>query len=93
MLPLICAPGSQRQHRAMTGLAGAHPHGGVAPVQVLQLQPLRQFSRYPPLTGDYEENLRLADEIDSTAPFQAMIARVRLGGDGLPRWRPMTEED
>jgi hypothetical protein len=28
----------QRQQRAMTGLAGAHPHGGVAPVDVLQPQ-------------------------------------------------------
>ena len=54
---------------------------------------LDNFSRYPPPTGSYEENLRLADEVDATAPFQAMIPRVRLGGDGLPRWRPLTEED
>lgn len=51
------------------------------------------FSRHPPPTGNYEENLRLADQIDATAPLQAIIPRVRFGGDGLPRWRPTTEED
>jgi hypothetical protein len=51
------------------------------------------FSRHPPPTGDYEENVRLANEIDDAAPLQSVISRVRLGGDGLPRWRPVTEED
>jgi hypothetical protein len=51
------------------------------------------FSRHPPPTGYYDDNVRLADEIDAAAPLQAIVSRVRLGGDGLPRWRPITEED
>ncbi len=54
---------------------------------------LDMFSRHPPPTGNYEDNIQLADEIDAAAPLQATISRVRLGGDGLPRWRPVTEED
>ncbi len=54
---------------------------------------LELFSRHPPPTGDYEENTRLAREIDAAAPLQATISRVRVGGDGLPRWHPITEED
>jgi hypothetical protein len=54
---------------------------------------LEMFSRHPPPTGDYEENTRLAREIDAAAPLQATISRVRVGGDGLPRWQPITEED
>jgi hypothetical protein len=54
---------------------------------------LNEFSRRPPPTGNYDENIRLADEIDSAAPFQAVVSRVRLGSDGLPRWQPLTEED
>src|SRR5260370_42288546 len=53
---------------------------------------LDNFSRYPPPTGNYEENLQLAAEIDSSAPFQAMIPRVRLGGAGLPPRRALTRE-
>lgn len=47
---------------------------------------------YPPSTGSASEN---RDELAKSRvefPLQHMFSQVRLGGDGLPRWTPNTEE-
>lgn len=44
-------------------------------------------------TGDVDENRRRTQELAQQFPLQALFPVTVLGGDGLPRWRPATDEE
>ena len=46
-----------------------------------------------PPTGDVEHNRKTAADLAEEHPLQALFPKVRLGGDGLPRYSPRTDED
>jgi hypothetical protein len=52
----------------------------------------RVLSQGPP-TGDVNRNRRLAADLAKDHPLQALFPKVRLGGDGLPRYSPTSDED
>ena len=54
---------------------------------------LEGFAHHPPVTGTIDETRRVADAADKAGPFQAIIPPVVVGGDGLPRWRPETDQE
>ena len=48
---------------------------------------------YGPPTGDVDRNRKLAADLAEEHPLQALFPKVRLGGDGLPRYSPRSDED
>lgn len=52
----------------------------------------RVISSGPP-TGDASHNRQLAADLAREHPLQALFPKVRLGGDGLPRFSATTEAD
>lgn len=46
-----------------------------------------------PPTGDIDRNRKLAADLAEAHPLQALFPKVRLGGDGLPRYSAKTNED
>lgn len=46
-----------------------------------------------PPTGDVDRNRKLAADLAEEHPLQALFPKVRLGGDGLLRYSPRSEED
>jgi hypothetical protein len=46
-----------------------------------------------PPTGDVDHNRKTAADLAEEHPLQALFPKVRLGGDGLPRYSPRTDED
>jgi hypothetical protein len=53
---------------------------------------IRVLSCGPP-TGDVDRNRKLAVELAREHPLQSLLPNVRLGGDGLPRYRPTSKEE
>ena len=53
---------------------------------------IRVLSKGPP-TGHVEHNRKVAAELAKEYPLQALFPNRRLGGDGLPRYTPTSEED
>lgn len=51
------------------------------------------FGLQGPPSGAYEENRRAVDRAKRDAPLSAEVPRVKLGGDGLPRYRPTSEDE
>ena len=54
---------------------------------------LDRFARSGPPTGDLGSNEELVDQLAVEAPIQAMIPTSKLGGDGLPRFTPQSDEE
>lgn len=52
----------------------------------------RVLANGPP-TGDIERNRTTAADLARDHPLQALLPKVRLGGDGLPRYTPQSEDD
>lgn len=46
-----------------------------------------------PPSGDVEENRQTAESLAQQFPLQALFPKVRLGSDGLPRYRATTDEE
>lgn len=46
-----------------------------------------------PPTGDFDRNSRTAADLAAEHPLSALFPMSYLGGDGLPRYEPTTEED
>lgn len=46
-----------------------------------------------PPAGDVDHNRKTAAHLAEAHPLQALFPKVRLGGDGLPRYSPRTDED
>ncbi len=53
---------------------------------------MRVLAQGPP-TGDVDRNRKTAAELARRHPLQGLFPRVRLGGDGLPRYAARSEED
>ncbi len=47
---------------------------------------------HPPLTGLLVDNEELIETLSVEAPLSAMLPRMKLGSDGLPRWKAETDE-
>jgi len=45
-----------------------------------------------PPSGDIDENRKAVERASREAPLSSMMPHVRLGGDRLPRFRPMTDQ-
>lgn len=54
---------------------------------------VRRILAHGPPTGDVDRNRKTAAELAEEHPLQALLPKVRLGGDGLPRYTPRTEDD
>jgi hypothetical protein len=54
---------------------------------------LIRFARLGPITGNLEYNRRLTEELTEQFPISHLFPRVLLGGDGLPRFTPTTEDE
>ena len=48
---------------------------------------------FPPPTGDVEETRAQVERNAKEFVLQALLPKVMMGGDGLPRYRPTTEEE
>jgi hypothetical protein len=53
---------------------------------------LRVLAHGPP-SGDVGRNRKTATDLAKEHPLQALLPKVRLGGDGLPRYTPRTDDD
>lgn len=53
---------------------------------------LRSVLAGPP-SGDVHENVEFANKLATEHPLSALFPRVRLGGDGLPRYSPRSEAE
>lgn len=51
------------------------------------------FSPSGPPSGTLAENKLGAEQQRKEAPLTSMIRRQKVGGDGLPRWKPQTDEE
>jgi hypothetical protein len=54
---------------------------------------LVEFARFGPITGDVDNNRQLRDRTETDFPLSQLLPPVQLGGDGLPRYQPTSEED
>ena len=54
---------------------------------------LAEFARFGPFTGDVDHNRQLRDQVETDFPLSQLLPPVQLGGDGLPRYQPASEED
>ncbi len=52
-----------------------------------------RYAHSPCPTGDPDHNLEFVAKMAVEAPLQAMIPKTRIGGDGLPRYTPQTDEE
>lgn len=48
---------------------------------------------HPPATGDVRKNRADLEKARIEFPLQYLFPRVKLGGDGLPRWRATTDDE
>ncbi len=48
---------------------------------------------YGPPSGNIDRNRATATDFAATSPLRGLFPAVRLGGDGLPRYTPSTEEE
>ncbi|GAB3746938.1 hypothetical protein GCM10027598_85300 [Amycolatopsis oliviviridis] len=46
-----------------------------------------------PPTGRIDENRAQVETLKKDAPLYSMIPHSKIGGDGLPRWKPQNEDD
>lgn len=53
---------------------------------------MRVLAHGPP-TGDVDHNRKLAADLAEEHPLQTLFPTVRMGGDGLPRYSPRSDED
>lgn len=53
---------------------------------------MRVLAHGPP-TGEVDRNRRTAADLAKEHPLQALFPKVRLGGDGLPRYTPRSDDD
>jgi hypothetical protein len=53
---------------------------------------MRVLAHGPP-TGDVDRNRKTAADLAKEHPLQALFPKVRLGGDGLPRYTPRSDDD
>lgn len=53
---------------------------------------MRVLANGPP-TGDVDRNRKTAAELATEHPLQTLFPKVRLGGDGLPRYTARSEDD
>ena len=53
---------------------------------------MRVLAHGPP-TGDVDRNRKTAADLAKEHPLPALFPKVRLGGDGLPRYTPRSDED
>jgi hypothetical protein len=54
---------------------------------------LAEFARFGPITGDVDDNRQQRDRLEGEFPLSQLLPPVQIGGDGLPRYKPGSEED
>lgn len=54
---------------------------------------LTEFSFFGPISGDSDKNREHVRESARLAPLQAILPVEKLGGDGLPRFKAVTDEE